>query len=532
MTDSAEKVSRPRLSVAMIVRDEQPLLAASIESIRPIADEIVVLDTGSTDQTIAIAVAEQLGALIGWAAWDDDFAKARNRCLELATGDWILWLDVGELVDEAAAEELRRFVDRDANPQKAYMLWVEMPPSEQTACREQVAQLRLVPNRPELRFAGRVRETLRPSIEAAGLTVDTAVGRIRRHRRYHDPAYRASQARLGLKLAELEIAESTGPPPARLQLATGDAQSILGDHEQARHAFQAAVEAAEHGSTEQLEAYYGLLTSYDGEGPAGEEQLRICLEALEVFPLDAQLLLAMGNYLQARGRLDLATRSFEAAVKHGQVDLEVWHLAELAEVAADYLNLSLQIQGEDDRARDVLEEALQRSPDSTRLRRRLLELNVKLGRSEEALELVDRLPVDREGREPLRDTIRGGCKAVEQDWKAALGYLRSAYAAGCRDPLCLRWLSVTLLSSGQVEAARPVLAEWQQLEPSNTEVRTYLAALEPQPEPAAQEQQPAETQPQADSSGLQFRIDEGAPVSKAAPPQSPAVSRREVTDGS
>jgi tetratricopeptide (TPR) repeat protein len=514
----------------MIVRDEQPLLAASIESIRPIADEIAVLDTGSTDQTVAVA--EQLGALVGRAAWDDDFAKARNRCLELATGDWILWLDAGEWLDEAAAEELRQFVDRDANPQKAYMLWVEMPPSEQTACREQVAQLRLVPNRPELRFEGRVRETLRPSIEAAGLAVDAAIGRIRRHRRYHDPAYKASQARLNLKLAELEIAEGTGPPPARLQLATGDAQSILGEHEKARQAFLAAVEAAEHGSTAQLEAYYGLLTTYDGEESAGGEQLRICLEALEVFPLDAQLLLAMGNYLQARQRVDLATRSFEAAVKHGHVDLEVWHLAELAEVAADYLNLSLQIQGEDDRARGVLEEALERSPESNRLRRRLLELHVKLGRSDDALELVDQLPVDPEGREPLRDTIRGACKAVEQDWTAALGYLQSAYVAGCRDPLCLRWLSVTLLSNGQVEAARPVLAEWQQLEPSNAEVHTYLAALEPQPEPAAEEQQPAEAEPQADSSVLQFRIDQGAPVSKAAPPQSPTVSRPGITDGS
>ena len=519
MTDSAEKVSRPRLSVAMIVRDEQQVLAASIESVRPIADEIFVMDTGSADQTLAVA--EQLGAVVGQAAFSDDFAAARNRCLELAGGDWILWLDAGERLDEDSAAELRQFVDGQADPNKVYMLWVEMPPSETTPCREQAVQLRLIPNRPDLRFEGRVAETLRPSIEAAGLEIDYALGRIRRHQRHHDLARRASRAKRNLKLAELETAENDGPPPARLQVVIGEAHSNLGETDAARRAFLAAIEAAEHGSTEQLEACYGLLTTYDGDQSLREFQLSTCLEALEIFPLDAQLLLAMGNYLQGRQRDDLATRSFEAAVKHGQVDLEVWHLAEVDEVAADYLNLSLQIQGEDDRARGVLEEALGQNPDSVRLGRRLMELHVKHGRCDEALELADRLPGEPDRREPLRDAIRGACKAVEQDWTAALGYLQSAYVADCRDPLCLRWLSVTLLSNGQVDAARPVLAEWQQLEPANTEVQTYLSALE---------QQPCEAQPEADTAGLQFRVDQGAPVSKAASQQSPTVSPTPSTD--
>jgi tetratricopeptide (TPR) repeat protein len=527
-TDSAESGWRPRLSVAMIVRDEQQVLTDSIESVRPIADEIVVLDTGSTDRTVAIA--EQLGAAVGRAAWTDDFAAARNRCLRQATGDWILWLDAGERLDEDSAAELRQFVDRRADPGKAYLLWIEMPPGEQTACREQVVQLRLVPNRPDLRFTGRVRETLRPSIAAAGLEITTGAGRIRRHLRDHDPARKVSRARRNLRLARLQAAETGGPPAAHLHLAVGEAHSDLGEKDEARRAFQAAIEAAEHGSAEMLEAYYGLLTTYEGEATLGELQLSTCLEALEVFPLDAQLLLAMGNYLQGRRRADLATRSFEAAVRHGQVDLEVWHLADLAEVAADYLTLSLQIQGKDDRARVVLEEALQRSGGSTRLRRRLLELHVKQGRCDEALRLAEQLPIEPEGRQPLGDAIRGACKAAQQEWTAALGYLQGAYVAGCRDPLCLRWLSVTLLSGGQAEAARPVLAEWQRLDPANAEVRAYLAAIEQPGEPAPQEGQPAGAQAQADSAARQIRIDSAAPVSRPTLPQSPTVSQKPSAD--
>ena len=55
MTNSTDAAERPRLSVAMIVRDEEAVLAESIESIRAIADEIVVLDTGSSDQTATLA---------------------------------------------------------------------------------------------------------------------------------------------------------------------------------------------------------------------------------------------------------------------------------------------------------------------------------------------------------------------------------------------------------------------------------------------------------------------------------------------
>ncbi len=521
MTDSTEKVSRPRLSVAMIVRDEQNLLAESIESVRSIADEIVVLDTGSTDQTVAVA--EQLGAVVGRAAFSDDFSAARNRCLELASGDWIFWLDAGERLDDDSAAELRNFVDRQADPAKVYMLWVEVPPGGETACGEQVVQLRLIPNHPGLRFEGRVGETLRGSIEAAGLEIDAAIGRIRRHHRCHDPARKQSRAKRNLKLAEIQAAE-TGPT-ARLQLVIGEAHASLGEKDQARQAFLEGIEAAEHGSTEMLEAYYGLLTTYDGEQSHRELQLSTCLEALDIFPLDAQLLLAMGNYLQGRQRVDLAARSFEAAVKHGQVDLEVWHLVELAEVAADYLNLCLQIQEKDDQAQGVLEEALQRSPDSVRLRRRLIGLHVKHGRCDEALDLADRLQLEPEGRQPLSDAIRGACKAAEEDWTAALGYLQGAYVAGCRDPLCLRWLSVTLLCGGQAEAARPVLAEWQQLEPANAEVQIYLSALE-QKSPQA-ESQGAESE---DAAGRQFRVDQGQPVSEATPPQSPTISRTPSND--
>jgi hypothetical protein len=148
-------------------------------------------------------------------------------------------------------------------------------------------------------------------------------------------------------------------------------------------------------------------------------------------------------------------------------------------VAAACLSLSLQLLKKDGEAQSVLEEALLRWPGSRRLGRRLVELHVKRGRLEDALGAAERLAIAPQDREPLWNTIRGACRAAQQDWVPALDYLRGAYLGGYHDPLCLRWLSVALLSCGQGQAALPVLHLWQQREPNNREVRAYLAALEP-----------------------------------------------------
>jgi len=523
MSSFKDQAMRPRLSVAMIVRDEQDVLADSIRSVLAIADEIVVLDTGSADQTVTVA--RELGAEIGWTAWNDDFSAARNQCLAMVGGEWVLWLDAGEILADESAEELRAFVDRQAESSKAYTLMVQVPPADSDASAEQAAQLRLMPNREDLRFEGRVRETLRPSIEAAGLQIDAAPGRIVRHGRQHNQARKSARAQRNLKLAILEASERGDPLPPRLQLAIGEAYSDLGADEQARHAYRQTIEISRRGSTEMLEAYYGLLTTYDGDKFLSEVQLSTCIEALEVFPFDAQLLLVMGNYMQSRNRLDLAVRSFETAVKYGQVDLGAWHLSELAEMAACCLSLVLQAGeggGDDHQARRVLEEALQCHPDCIRLLRLLIDLHTKQDRCAEAIEVADRLPIPQQQREPLHNAVRGACRAAKEDWTAALGYLQSAYLAGCDDPICLRWLSVTLLSNGQTEAAEPVLRDWKRLDPTNVELQAYLAVLQ-QESDAAQES--PEEQLATDSTGRQFRIDQGIIVSETTPVKLPVISQ-------
>jgi len=475
MDSRPQGVCRPHLTVAMIVRDEQDVLAETIDSARAIADEILVLDTGSNNETAARA--QELGARVILGKWEDDFAAARNRLLEEVTGDWVLWLDAGERLEAESASQLRTFINRQVDPTRVYLIMVELPAADRNGSAEQAARPRLMPVKAGLRFSGRVCESLRPAKDRLGMEFDAAPGRIIRHARHQRAEVKASRARRDLRLIEREIA-AHGVASARLLNARGEALADLGDPSAAHEAFLQALEAASHGSTEMLEAYYGLLTTFDGDPSRRDAQLKTCLEALEIYPLDAQLLVAMGGYLQAQNHLELASRAFSLAVGHGKVNLDTWHLGEIFEIAAACESVVLQLQGRAEDACRVLEESLIRSPDSLRTRRHLAEIYVRTGREEEALVMAEALAAAPDERKALCMAVHGACDAARQNWTSALAYLQSAYMAGCQDPLCLRWLTLTLLSSGQTDAARPVIDEWLAREPNHSEALAFKAAIE------------------------------------------------------
>jgi glycosyltransferase involved in cell wall biosynthesis len=95
----------PKISLCMIVRNEEDFLADCLRSVRDVVDEIIVVDTGSTDSTPAIA--DGFGARVFEHRWKDDFSEARNRSLDHATGDWILVLDADETIAHRDINKIR-----------------------------------------------------------------------------------------------------------------------------------------------------------------------------------------------------------------------------------------------------------------------------------------------------------------------------------------------------------------------------------------------------------------------------------------
>ncbi|MGB9679516.1 MAG: glycosyltransferase [Thermoanaerobacteraceae bacterium] len=106
------------LSLCLITKDEEKNIARCINSVKDIVDEIVVVDTGSKDKTVQIA--KSFGAKIIYDKWEDDFSKARNKAIENATGDWILFLDADEEIKKEDVDKIRPLLNDDTI--EAYLL--------------------------------------------------------------------------------------------------------------------------------------------------------------------------------------------------------------------------------------------------------------------------------------------------------------------------------------------------------------------------------------------------------------------------
>src|SRR4051794_13451064 len=89
----------------MIVRDEEGILARVLGDAATFCDELVVVDTGSSDATVEVAA--RCGARVEHFAWVDDFAAARNFSFDAATGDWIVWLDADDRVPAPVQAAIR-----------------------------------------------------------------------------------------------------------------------------------------------------------------------------------------------------------------------------------------------------------------------------------------------------------------------------------------------------------------------------------------------------------------------------------------
>ncbi len=97
------------ISACMMVKNEEHFLPQCLESIKDFVDEIVIVDTGSTDGTVKIA--EEYGARVYHHPWENDFSKHRNQSISYATGDWILIIDADEELDRSSGPLLRRSLE-------------------------------------------------------------------------------------------------------------------------------------------------------------------------------------------------------------------------------------------------------------------------------------------------------------------------------------------------------------------------------------------------------------------------------------
>lgn len=185
----------------MIVKNEERQIARCLASVKALVDEIVVVDTGSTDETARVAA--QFGAKVSRFDFSHvDFAAARNHGLSQASSRWILVLDADEVLDVRSARQVRPCMGFGENTGHFFARRNFHANSERFTTDYVV---RLFPNRPEYRFRGRVHETVDRSILGAG-------GRLQRSSVYlnhfflHDEAERRRKNEWYIQLLQEELA--------------------------------------------------------------------------------------------------------------------------------------------------------------------------------------------------------------------------------------------------------------------------------------------------------------------------------------
>lgn len=155
--DRAKPAEGMRLSLVMIVRDEEEMLPRTLEAIKPAVDEMIIVDTGSTDATIEIA--KSFGATVIEREWTGSFSDARNASLEAATGDWFLYLDADEVLVSEDVDKLKGLLGQTWR--EAFFLHeTNFTGAEGTGVSVVHSALRLFRNRPNYRFSGRLHEQI------------------------------------------------------------------------------------------------------------------------------------------------------------------------------------------------------------------------------------------------------------------------------------------------------------------------------------------------------------------------------------
>jgi tetratricopeptide (TPR) repeat protein len=211
-----EPRSGNRVSLCMIVRNEEQNLGRCLDSVRDLVGELVVVDTGSTDRTREVAAAR--GARVVSFAWCDDFAAARNAGVDHATGDWVFWLDADEYLDAANRGRLAALLGGLRDENAAYLMRQLSRPSDALGAVTAVDQVRLFRNRPDIRWEYRIHEQILLAVRRARADLrptDVVI----EHFGYQDPAVRQGKLERNLRLLELAHRERPEDPILAFNLA-------------------------------------------------------------------------------------------------------------------------------------------------------------------------------------------------------------------------------------------------------------------------------------------------------------------------
>lgn len=427
------------IGLCMIVRNESALLGNCLDSVQGLVDEIVVIDTGSNDNTTEIA--RNYGACVHEFRWTDDFSAARNHALQMATTAWILVLDADETISRQDHSKIATLVsgqmaDALSLVQRTYgnnLVHNDYTVANNDCYRESGPYpgwipsrlVRLFRNQPDFRFRYRIHELIEPSIiEASGRIHDADIP-IHHFGRQKDEKEIRTKLEHYLKLGLEQIRETPNETKPLLETA--------------------------------------LVYQELGNSSAAEHLLR---RALALEENDFHVHAALGSQLLANNKPADAMPVLQVGFKLAPDDIGILNMLSSAMLAL----------GSPQEAMRLLHRALEMSPDSVLTNNNLGLLYALTNRPERAI-VYYRKSLELNPNSLSALTNLGMLYLNQHRFLYAYEKLEMAYRLNRNDPRVLYHLALSVVQLGEPEKARDLMLRAREMAPADPAIVRALQSL-------------------------------------------------------
>lgn len=300
-----------KISAVYIAKNEAHNIARSLDSIRDSVDELVLVDTGSADETVKIF--ESYGGKVYHEKWADDFSAPRNIALSKATGDWIIILDADESFSMETRQNIRAVLAQASAETNGLLINMINYDKDTGKALDEFYALRIVRNIPGLNYKGRIHEMMYigedyfhgwQRVSPKLLTID--------HTGY-TASISLEKNQRNIRLMEAAIRD--GEPAERYYTNLFESYSALGNMERALYYAQMDVARGRQSITYASRSYRGLISYYakDTSSEGRLKHLQWVEKAVKDFPElpdfhaeYSECLYRQGRYREAKREIELA----------------------------------------------------------------------------------------------------------------------------------------------------------------------------------------------------------------------------------
>ena len=305
-----------RLSLCMIVRNEERTLDRCLSSVASLVDELCIVDTGSTDRTEQIA--HVWNAKVGRFPWTQDFSAARNAALDLATCPWVLSLDADERLTPESVEAIRAVVEEEPDGSARFLRCISATGADGHGAPSQHLTPRLFPRTKHVRWRDAIHEYLWDDQAKVALGGSAIPDAVILHDGYAlDGPGAQAKAKRNTDIAVKAL--ESDPHDSKTWFALGQARALCGDIAGSRASYERMIAEAPEDCKEAFFAYgvCQLAQMYVVLGDQERAQMA-ALDCLDIVPGCPDALFVLGQARRLAGRPEDALVAFEELLDDGR----------------------------------------------------------------------------------------------------------------------------------------------------------------------------------------------------------------------